>query len=119
MRRFTFSFVVLSAAAFAFCIMRTSAQNPQIPSSDYPFPGYPEEFSPMKTWRAGKPHLAESTDKFLKIPNPIPNQYIVKLKDDVVPKNNSIQSKRDQISEIARAHAAAHRGVVGFIYHQC
>jgi hypothetical protein len=116
MRRFTFCFVVLSALALAVWFMPTSAQNPQIPTPDYPFPGYPETFSPMKTWRPGKPQLTEPSSKFLKAVKPVPNRYIVKLKDEVIPKDNSIESKRDQISEIARSHAAEHRGQVGHIY---
>jgi subtilisin family serine protease len=119
MRRLTIFVVLLSATTLAFIIMRTSAQNPQnaqIPSPDYPFPGYPEEFSPMKTWRPGKPPLTEPTSKFLKAVKPVPNRYIVKLKDEVVPRDNSIESKRDQISEIANSHAAAHRGQVKHIY---
>jgi subtilisin family serine protease len=119
MRRLTIFVVLLSATALAFIIIRASAQNPQnpqIPSPDYPFPGYPEEFSPMKTWRPGKPGLTKPTGKFLKAAKPVPKQYIVKLKDDVVPKDKSIKSKQDQISEIAAAHASAHRGKVTYIY---
>jgi hypothetical protein len=41
MRKFTICLAVLSATALAFFIMRTSAQNPQIPTPNYPFPRLP------------------------------------------------------------------------------
>lgn len=116
MRKVTFSLVLLGTCAWLFT-MATSAQNPQIPSPDYPFPGFPREFSPVNTWRPAKAKLpVEPPTKFVKATRAIPHRYIVVLKEDVVAKNASRESRRARITAIANDHASAHLGRVDFIY---
>ena len=73
-----FSFPVLSVLA----LVAISATG-QSPVGDRIF--YPPEFSPLVTGRPPKPQrsLIPPT-KFVKVPNAIPNRYIVVLNDDVV-----------------------------------
>jgi hypothetical protein len=98
--------------------MPTSAENQQYPSPDYPFPGFPPEFSPLRTGRPGKVQRSLTPPtKFVKAGNrAIPNRYIVVLNDDVVASNAPLETRRDRIETIANSHARTHLGVVGAIY---
>src|SRR5207253_8856612 len=75
--------VVLGILALAFISMPMKAQN-----QEYPFPGFPPEFSPLVTSRPAKPQrsLVPQT-KFGKVAKSTPNRYIVVLNDDVVASN--------------------------------
>jgi subtilisin family serine protease len=117
MNRFAISFVVLSALALAFLIMPTSAQNPTVPTPDYPFPGYPPEFSPAVTARqkrTGRPRVPSK--KFVKSDQSIPNRYVVVLNDDVVSDKDTLEVRRANVQAIADEHARAYHGKIGFIY---
>jgi hypothetical protein len=49
------------------------------------------------------------TSKFLKAEKPVPHRYIVKLKDDVVPKHLSIESKLEGgVFNMIKAFVAAY-----------
>src|SRR5437660_3692015 len=83
----------------------------------YPFPGYPPEFSPLRTFRTSPAQrsLVPPT-KFLKLQNGIPNHYIVVLNDDVVSSSAPVGVRRVQVSAIANGLAHVHGGKTGFIY---
>jgi len=85
MRKVTFGLVVLGVLALAFISMPMRAQNQQ-----YPFPGYPLEFSPLRTSRPRPPEPPKLQTKFNKITNSVANQYIVVLNDAAVPSNKSM-----------------------------
>src|SRR5207253_8099029 len=104
--------VVLGVLALAFISMPMRAQN-----QGYPFPGYPPEMSPLRTFRTppAQASLVPAT-KFVKVHNAIPNKYIVVLNDDVVSSNAPVDVRRAQITGIANAHAQAHGGKRGFVY---
>jgi len=59
---------------------------------------------------------SQSTNKFLKNPNAVPNSYIVVLNDDVVSSKASLDVRRAKIKGLAEALAQAHGGRVGFVY---
>jgi hypothetical protein len=54
--------------------------------------------------------------KFFKAKKPIPNRYIVVLKDDVVSDDAPLEVRRAGITAIAKRHAEAHRGKFDYIY---
>ena len=83
MRKVTIGLVVLGVLALAFISMPMRAQN-----QGSPFPGYPPEISPLRTFRTppAQASLVPAT-KFVKVHNAIPNKYIVVLNDDVVSSN--------------------------------
>src|SRR2546425_1125259 len=99
MRRVTIGLVVLGVLALALVTMPMRAQN-----QTYPFPGYPPEFSPLRTFRPvpPQPSFVPST-KFVKVSHAIPNKYIVVLNDDVVSPGTSVSARRTQITGIANA----------------
>jgi subtilisin family serine protease len=117
MRTFKIFLGLLGIIAVRVFIMPTLAQNQQYPSPDYPFPGFPPEFSPLRTGRPGEPQrsLVPPT-KFVKVNNAIPNHYIVVLNDDVVDMRASLEARRAAVTAIANDHAQAHLGIVSFIY---
>ena len=54
--------------------------------------------------------------KFRKLPNAIPNNYIVVLHDDVVSKTTPANVRRSQVSAVADSFAQLHGGRIGFVY---
>src|SRR5712691_11507236 len=74
MRKVTFCLAVLGILALAFLSM------PMREQQQYPFPGYPPEMSPLRTFRTppSPPSFVPAT-KFAKVRNAIPNKYIVVL----------------------------------------
>ena len=104
--------VVLGILALAFISMPMKAQN-----QEYPFPGFPPEFSPLVTSRPAKPQrsLVPPT-KFVKHSDAIPNRYIVVLNDDVVSSAAPLEARRAAVTAIANGHALAHLGQVGYVY---
>ena len=54
--------------------------------------------------------------KFFKKKNPIPNRYIVVLKNDVVSDDAPLKVRRARVGAIAKRHARTHRGKVDYIY---
>ena len=80
-------------------------------------PEYPFEFSPLRTSR---PELQQGSSKpaskFVKARKPIPNRYIVVLKDDVVSDNEPLEVRRARVTAIADSHAQTYRGKVDYIY---
>src|SRR5438270_3823778 len=112
MRRVTIGLVVLGVLALAFITMPMKAQN-----QEYPFPGFPPEFSPLRTSRPRPQQRSlEPVAKFNKVQNPIPNKYIVVLNDDVVSSQAALETRRAGISAAANDLAQVHSGKVGFIY---
>lgn len=93
------------------------AQKREYPRPDYPFPGFPEEFSPLKTSRPAQPQSPRTpVTKFVRVSHPIPNHYIVVLKDDVINHAAPLSVRRAAVEAIANAHAQAYLGKVGYIY---
>lgn len=117
MGRVMICLTLFTALVLAVLPITTLAQQQEYPAPDYPFPGFPEEFSPLRTSRPAKPQrsLTPST-KFVKTRNPIPNLYIVVLKDEVVDPAASLAARRAAVTAIANAHAQAHLGKIGYIY---
>src|SRR5438067_6775126 len=111
MRKVTFCLAVLGVLALAFIFMPMRAQN-----QGYPFPGFPPELSPLRTFRTppAQGPLVPPT-KFLKVRNAVPNKYIVVLNDDVVSGNAPLSVRRAQVSAIADSLAQAHGGKRGFV----
>lgn len=58
----------------------------------------------------------EPASKFVKARNPIPNRYIVVLKDDVVSDKDSLEVRRAGVTAIANSHAQTYGGKVDYIY---
>ena len=54
--------------------------------------------------------------KFKKLPNAIPNQYIVVLNDKLVSRTEPLAVRRAQVSAIAEKFAQLHGGKIRFIY---
>lgn len=54
--------------------------------------------------------------KLRKVPNAIPNSYIVVLNDTAVSQTSSANARRSQVSAIADSFARQHGGRVGFVY---
>ncbi len=67
---------------------------------------YPPESSPPRT----------PPTKFVKKTQPIPNRYIVVLKDDVVSDDASLEDRRAAVTAIANSHAQTYGGKVDYIY---
>jgi len=83
----------------------------------YPFPGYPPEFSPLRTYRPRpQQRTLEPVAKFNKVQSQIPNKYIVVLNDDVVSSLAALETRRTQINAVANGLAQIHNGRLGFIY---
>ncbi|HUS12637.1 MAG TPA: protease inhibitor I9 family protein [Pyrinomonadaceae bacterium] len=117
MQRVTICLIVLNALVLAVLPIPTLAQQQEYPRPDYPFPGFPEEFSPLRTSRPAKPQRSLTpSKKFVKSGNPISNRYIVVLKDDVVDPAASLAARRGAVTAIANAHAQVHLGKIGYIY---
>ncbi|PYS70590.1 MAG: hypothetical protein DMF73_12580 [Acidobacteria bacterium] len=112
MRKVTIGLVVLGVLALALISMPMRAQNPE-----YASPGYPPEFSPLRTSRPRPPQrsLGPPT-KFARVQNAIPHKYIVVLNDDVVSSSRSLDERRAQVSAIADNLATIHGGQRGFVY---
>ena len=53
---------------------------------------------------------SKPASKFLKAQDPIANQYIVVLNDDVVSDNAPLEVRRAQVTAIANSHAQTYRG---------
>jgi len=106
-----------TALVLAVLPITTLAQQQEYPAPHYLFPSFSEEFSPLITSRPAKSQrsLTPST-KFVKTRNPIPNLYIVVLKDEVVDPAASLAARRAAVTAIANAHAQAHLGKIGYIY---
>src|SRR5436853_2896754 len=103
MRKVTICLVVLGVLAFAFVSMPTRAQNQQ-----YPFPGYPPEFSPSRTSRppaSAPPRVPPN--KFNRASKPVPNEYIVALNDDTPIPN---------VAFIASTVVNAHGGAIKYTW---
>lgn len=58
----------------------------------------------------------QPTTKFVKHKNPIPNRYIVVLKDDVVSDNAPTDVRRAAVTAIAKRHAETYQGKYDYIY---
>jgi hypothetical protein len=114
------SLAILGALVLAILTMPALAQKQEHPVPDYPFPGYPPEFSPLKTSRPAKPQipLAPAT-KFVRAGDPskrIPLHYIVVLKDDAIDRAAPLPERRAAVTAIANAHAKTYLGKIGYIY---
>ena len=59
---------------------------------------------------------SKPASKFVKSKNPIANQYIVVLNDDVVSDNAPLEVRRAGVTAIANSHAQTYGGKVGNIY---
>jgi hypothetical protein len=59
---------------------------------------------------------SKSASKFVKAKNPIPNRYIVVLKDDVVSDNAPLEERRARVTAIANSHAQTYGGKVDRIH---
>jgi len=59
---------------------------------------------------------SKPASKFVKAKNPIANQYIVVLKDDVVSDNAPLEVRRAGVTAIANSHAQTYGGKVNSIY---
>ena len=117
MRRLTISFAVLSALLLAIFTMPALAQKQEYPAAHYPFPNFPPEFSPLKTSRPAKPQLPRiPATKFVKSIKPVPNRYIVVLKDDVIDRAAPLPERNAAVRAIAEAHAKTYLGKIGYIY---
>ena len=118
MRRVTLA--VLSALGLAILTMPVLAQKQEHPVPDYPFPGYPPEFSPLKTSRAPEPKTSLTpATKFVRASKPskrIPGHYIVVLKDDVIDRAAPLPGRNAAVRAIAEAHAKTYLGKIGYIY---
>lgn len=118
MRRVTFA--VLSALVLAILTWPALAQKQEHPAPDNPCPGYPAEFSPLKTSRPAEPKISSTpATKFVRATNPskrIPNHYIVVLKDDVIDRAAPLPERTAAVRAIAEAHAKTYLGKVGYIY---
>jgi len=118
MRRVTLA--VLSALGLAILTMPVLAQKQEHPVPDYPFPGYPPEFSPLKTSRPTKPQISLTpATKFVRAGDPskrIPLHYIVVLKDDAIDRAAPLPERRAAVTAIANAHAKTYLGKIGYIY---
>src|SRR5438094_9115244 len=104
--------LVLGVLALALVSMPMRAQN-----QTYPFPGYPPEMSPLRTFRTppAQQPLVPAT-KYVRVRSANPNKYIVVLNDDVVSSSAPVDVRRTQITGIANALAQAHGGKRGFVY---
>jgi subtilisin family serine protease len=107
MKRFDFCFVALSIFALALVPVSTIGQSTTGNSN----------LSPLNTSRlqAAQRSLTPQT-KFVRVSNPVPNNYIVVLNDDVVSNQASLTVRRAKVTSIANALARAHAGKVGFVY---
>lgn len=77
----------------------------------------PAEPSPQKTARPEpSPAPSAPSAKFHKTKKPIPNRYIVVLKDDVVSDDAPLEVRRARITEIAKSHAETYGGKFDYIY---
>jgi len=111
MRSITICLVVLGVLAFAVFSIPMSAQNQQ-----YPFPGYPPEFSPLRTSRPRPPEPPKLQTKFNKITNSVANQYIVVLNDAAVPAANTPAELLANVTNIANDFVRIYGGKTRFIY---
>jgi subtilisin family serine protease len=112
MKRITTFVALLSIVALTLFAAPMSGQNQQ-----YPFPGYPPEFSPLRTSRPRRQNRPKPTTKFIRAENDgIANQYLVTLDDKAVPQAVSRKQLRRNVSTFANALVAPSGGKVGFIY---
>jgi len=58
----------------------------------------------------------QPTTKFVKHKNPIPNRYIVVLKDDVVSDKAPTEVRRAAVTAIAKRHAETYQGKYDYVY---
>jgi len=78
---------------------------------------YPPEFAPGKASRPRPTELPHTPPtKFNKLANAIPNQYIVVLNDEAVPKANTVAELRAHVTDIANNLTQIHGGKIRFIY---
>lgn len=113
MKRITTFFVLLSMAGLALFAAPMLGQNQQ-----YPFPGYPLEFSPLRTSRPRPQDPPKPTAKFLRADKEgIANQYIITLSDNAVPQAGSPDDVRRNVSNLANALVAAN-GERSFLFTQ-
>ena len=78
---------------------------------------YPSESSASRTSRSEQ-RQGPSTPatKFVKSKKPIPNRYIVVLKDDVVSDDAPLEVRRARVTAIASSHAQTHGGKFDYVY---
>jgi hypothetical protein len=62
------------------------------------------------------PSPSPSPSKFIKSKKPIPNRYIVVLRDDVVRDDATLEVRRAGVAAIAASHAQTYGGQVDYIY---
>jgi len=78
---------------------------------------YPPEFSPLRTSRPAPAQDPQApSTKFVRMPNSVPNRYIVVLNDDVVSDKAALDTRHAKVTAIADTLARIHGGKVGFIY---
>src|SRR5690349_24873457 len=100
MQRLKYSIFLLNIALLVFASITSSQLQGQVTTSQTA-----QQQSPAKT--AGK---------FLRSKNPIPNRYIVILKDDVVSDSAPLEARRLAIINIAHRHARMYVGTYDYIY---
>jgi hypothetical protein len=80
-------------------------------------PEYPSQCSPLRTSPSehSQGPLTPVT-KFVKSKKPIPNRYIVVLKDDVVSDDAPLEVRRARVTAIASSHAQTYGGKFDYVY---
>ncbi len=80
-------------------------------------PEYPHECSALRTSRSEQPQGPSTpATKFFKSKKPIPNRYIVVLKDDVVSDDAPLEVRRARVTAIASCHAQTYGGKFDYVY---
>ena len=75
------------------------------------------ECSPLRTSRSVQPQRpATPATKFVKSKRPIPNRYIVVLKDDVASDDLPLEVRRARVTAIASSHAQTYGGKFDYVY---
>ena len=72
--------------------------------------------SALRTSQVEQPQGPTPPTKFFKKKNPIPNRYIVVLKDDVVSDNATLEVRRAGVTAIAKSHAETYGGKFDYVY---
>lgn len=104
LKNFAISIVILALVALP---STTSSQNQE----------NSKEFSTRRTSPPETPQGSRRPQaKFKKVPDAIPNRYIVVLNDDVVSDDNPREVRLERVREIANSHALAHLGRVDHLY---
>ena len=106
MQRLKILAITIGLLAFVVLPSTTSSQNQDTS------PAFPRRESSPEASQGSRPPQT----KFRKVPNAIPNRYIVVLNDDVADNSHPREVRLERVTQIANSHALAHVGKVDYIY---